>query len=518
MTKRYVALILALILSLTLLPAAMAETAEPEKISYWADMNANMAQTISNLDENLTWQKMQEIFNVDITFKHPAVGAASEAFNMMIAGRVFPDVIEYAWTSYNGGPEKAISDKIIIDLTPYFTPEIMPNLYAYLQENPNIRRQVLTDNGVLYCFPCINISPYKSTSGYIANTDMMAAAGVEEILTIADVDKLARYAQSQGVETPINISSGNILKDTAAGAFGVGYSWYIDDGEVKFGPFEENYKAYIKQYAQWYQDELLNPDFVALTNGQVISSLVEGNTAFTYGYMASCMNTARTTAKSQGKTLNLLGVQYPHSELVEKPIFTGRSWDFSTTSAAITVACKNPELVCRMMDYFYGEEGNLLKNFGVEGYTYNMVDGKPVYSDVIMNDPDHSWRVKMAGMLRCDIAFPGFIVEQFHDISFGFADDAEGISAQTAATWQLYNDYCANYKLPQLTPTEDESAALADITASLNTFMKESIVAMMMGLEDVDTFYDTFVEECKNMGAEEALEIYNAAYQRYLSR
>ena len=127
---------LALILSLTLLPAAMAETAEPEKISYWADMNANMAQTISNLDENLTWQKMQEIFNVDITFKHPAVGAASEAFNMMIAGRVFPDVIEYAWTSYNGGPEKAISDKIIIDLTPYFTPEIMPNLYAYLQENP----------------------------------------------------------------------------------------------------------------------------------------------------------------------------------------------------------------------------------------------------------------------------------------------------------------------------------------------------------------------------------------------
>ena len=60
MTKRYVALILALILSLTLLPAAMAETAEPEKISYWADMNANMAQTISNLDENLTWQKMQE--------------------------------------------------------------------------------------------------------------------------------------------------------------------------------------------------------------------------------------------------------------------------------------------------------------------------------------------------------------------------------------------------------------------------------------------------------------------------
>ena len=211
-------------------------------------------------------------------------------------------------------------------------------------------------------------------------------------------------------------------------------------------------------------------------------------------------------------------MQYPHSELVEKPIFTGRSWDFSTTSAAITVACKNPELVCRMMDYFYGEEGNLLKNFGVEGYTYNMVDGKPVYSDVIMNDPDHSWRVKMAGMLRCDIAFPGFIVEQFHDISFGFADDAEGISAQTAATWQLYNDYCANYKLPQLTPTEDESAALADITASLNTFMKESIVAMIMGLEDVDTFYDTFVEECKNMGAEEALEIYNAAYQRYLSR
>ena len=40
----------------------------------------------------------------------------TDQFNLMIASRDLPDIIEWSWISYPGCPEKAISDKIIIRL------------------------------------------------------------------------------------------------------------------------------------------------------------------------------------------------------------------------------------------------------------------------------------------------------------------------------------------------------------------------------------------------------------------
>ena len=42
----------------------------------------------------------------------------------------------------------------------------------------------------------------------------------------------------------------------------------------------------------------------------------------------------------------------------------------------------------KWIDYAYSNEGNLLYNFGVEGLTYNMVNGYPKYTDLIMKNPD----------------------------------------------------------------------------------------------------------------------------------
>lgn len=52
---------------------------------------------------------------------------------------------------------------------------------------------------------------------------------------------------------------------------------------------------------------------------------------------------------------------------------------------AITSSCKNPELAIEWCDYWYGEEGYYLLNFGVEGESYDMVDGKPVYTYIDEN-------------------------------------------------------------------------------------------------------------------------------------
>ena len=40
------------------------------------------------------YQKAQEITGVKIDFKHPPVGQEGEQFNLMVASRDFPDIME----------------------------------------------------------------------------------------------------------------------------------------------------------------------------------------------------------------------------------------------------------------------------------------------------------------------------------------------------------------------------------------------------------------------------------------
>ena len=51
----------------------------------------------------------------------------------------------------------------------------------------------------------------------------------------------------------------------------------------------------------------------------------------------------------------------------------------AASAAAITTSCKNIEAAARLLDYAYGEEGHLLANFGIEGVTYEMIDGPDIH-------------------------------------------------------------------------------------------------------------------------------------------
>ena len=62
-----------------------------------------------------------------------------------------PDIIEYKWINYAGGPQKAIDDGVIIALNDYM--QYAPNLKKFLDEHPDIANMVKTDEGNYYCFP-----------------------------------------------------------------------------------------------------------------------------------------------------------------------------------------------------------------------------------------------------------------------------------------------------------------------------------------------------------------------------
>ena len=71
--------------------------------------------------------------------------------------------------------------------------------------------------------------------------------------------------------------------------------------------------------------------------------------------------------------------------------------------------------------------------------------------------------------------------------------------------------------LPLLSLTADESNEFANIMNEVTTLFDETFFKIIMGVEPVDS-YDKFVETANQMGIARAIEIQQAAYDRYLKR
>ena len=117
--------------------------AEGGTLSYWVELNANAAANYTSLNDTEFGKKLQENTGITIEFQHPAVGQVAEQFNLLLSNRTLPDIIEYSWMTYAGGPQKAIEDGVVLPLNDVID-SYCPNLKAYLAENPQVDKMITT--------------------------------------------------------------------------------------------------------------------------------------------------------------------------------------------------------------------------------------------------------------------------------------------------------------------------------------------------------------------------------------
>ena len=97
------------------------ESAEGDtlKITWWSRLWPHISQTAQNFGEVQFYQELEKRCNVDLEFLHPATGQENEKFNVLCASGEYPDLIEWDFTTYKGGPSKAVEDGVIVYLDDY---------------------------------------------------------------------------------------------------------------------------------------------------------------------------------------------------------------------------------------------------------------------------------------------------------------------------------------------------------------------------------------------------------------
>ena len=93
-----------------------------KNFTYGTVMQGESSVSLKNYNEMMMWQELERRTGVHIDFIHPLAGSTgNEAFMTMLASGDRPDMIEYNWDLYSGGPQQAIEDEVIIALDDYIT-------------------------------------------------------------------------------------------------------------------------------------------------------------------------------------------------------------------------------------------------------------------------------------------------------------------------------------------------------------------------------------------------------------
>ncbi len=479
------------------------------KLTYWSVLDGNTAQTVSNLGDTEFAKELTKRTGVQIEYQHPAQGQQAEKFNIMVAMGKLPDIIEYDWTQYSGGPSKALSDGIIQELN---IKEDAPNLYAYIQDRADVDKMIKTDDGKYYGFPFVRGDDYLLTSaGPIVRKDWLDDVGLDVPETIDDwTTMLTAFKDKKGAKAPLSFSVNNLKTwGVFVGAYGIFDGLYVDNGTVKYGPMDDRYKDFLTQFHNWYEAGLLDADYATVDGATVQTNMLNGISGATYGSCGSGIG--KWMAAATDPNYNLVGAKYPVLNRGDKPQFGSYQFPVTGKFAVISRDCKDKESALKLLDYGYSDEGRMLFNFGIEGESYNMVDGYPTYTDVVTKNPDGlSMTAALAKYARSHM--DGAFVQDRR-----YMEQYANLPQQKEAleNW-MYIDM-KDHLMPNVSLTSEQQTEIATLVENLNTYKDEMQAKFIMGVEPLSKF-DDFRNELKSRGLEKYLQYEQEAYERYMAR
>lgn len=480
-----------------------------ETISWWVQPDANTNAVAEEFGDTEWAKEFEKQVGVDIEWIQPT-GNANEQFNLLLAANDLPDLSDRYWADFPGTGEKAVADGYITDLTA-LVDNFAPNFKKILATDPSFEKELKTDNGIIYSLPYFQYQ--TSTGGFIVRQDWLDELGLETPDTIAEWDVMLKaFKEKKGAKAPLSIGITTFKSGGLVGAFDTILKWYVDDGKVKYGYYEPEYKDFLIQMNKWYKEGLFDKNF-SVNDGTIINAqFMNGDTGVVYGGITGGIAKYAEAAKANGSGLRPVGLPFPSNEEGKISEFGQLSPIFTTLSTAIAESCENKELAMRVLDYMYSDAGHMLNNYGIEGKSYTMVDGKPKFTDLIYNNPD-GWTLAQSLSLyaRPYSVFSGYSSVDAYQQQLTSQDMKDAYN-----TWG--NTNMAEHVLSRnVYPTESELATISRVQNAVSTYADEMLVKFISGVEPISNF-DKYLAEMKKLGVEDWYAAQQAAYERYLNR
>lgn len=478
-------------------------------------------------------QQLQNNVGIDIEFK---VATSYEAYLPMMAARNYPDVITAKnLENYTGRMGAMHADGVSVALDTYMDEGLMPNFKKIIEDYPEIARDLKLDDGSF---------TYVSTLYDTTNEDDRTAASVYGLAIRQD------WLDAVGRDVPTNMDewyevlsafktqdpNGNGQQDEEPVCMASsGWKYFLtaygidddpsviknDDGSeyVVYGFMTDQYKEYLQQMNKWYQEELIYNMFEK-TSLEARQERVTNNFAGAWKAEADHFD-----GDSESSYLSLVREKAPDAEFAAAPwpkTADGYQWCFSditsfnrdtTVITSEAVDSGHDRAAAYLIDYMLSEEGSTLTTWGIEGESYEVVNGEKQLLD---------------GMDE-KVAFHGTSITQFNTyadpttIAFpSFGEVSEYVLSQKSDDYvnacKVWSEGDTSYKMSaacQLSVAQETE--IEDIVTDMKNYVTKMRQRFITGLEPL-TNYDTYISQVQLLGGDKYSEIWQQAYDAYKDR
>lgn len=497
-------------------PAAAEEAAAayphldtPTSYTFWYPTSNAIGTYIDGWDQNVVFAEMERLTNISFQFTSVSSTAASDTFSLMVASEEYTDLVYGFGEYYMESMDNAIDDDVILDLSE-LAASYAPDYYNYIMGDETLTKLAVTDSGKLWGLHRVN-EEKQIGIGLMIRQDWLDGLGLEMPSTYEELEAVLLAMTNEYAPKGAVVLNSNGFLDLFGGSYdlsaGFGIGTMDDpfinvDGQAVYTPATEGWKAYLAEMASWYQQGIINQDFVSMPGSDFfegISTCSSGLFDFFYDQCANFVN----TCPDEG--VDVVGMAYPtvnegdqlHLLCLDPQIRIGMSVVLSAT-------CRDPETLLQYFNYFWTDEGMVLANYGIEGEHFNYENGKPVLTDSRKND-ETTW-----DDVYTYRSGPVLVLQDYFEQTL----DPKCYDCLTA--WTSNND--GAYVLPDITFTSDEAYQISGIEAELSTYVSEYVLKIICGDEDLDATWDTYLATLEAMDYETVQETYQTALTRYLNK
>ena len=465
---------------------------------------------VSMADNLETWQEISKITGININWDVPA------DYGNVYTTRIASGNLEADIVRVNMGDVPVYSSDGYAMALDELIAEHAPNIQKVLEEDPELKNMMTSPDGHIYFIAesAKDVNDLVMPTALFIRQDWLDNLGLEAPTTLEEwYNVLTAFKNGDpngnGIadEIPISgISAEGIMEwfmsavDIPAG---VNEWWYTEDGQAYHVYTSDAYVEILTEMAKWYAEGLIDTD---LTRDEAnFQSLVSTNVVGAFKHLSERENQYNNLLATSGHTGSYSLVVPPKGTLEDVPAVK-RNPFFG--AYIIPYNAENAVLAIKFIDFVWGtEQGVTLNEFGIEGKTYEVVDGKKVFTDFVMNNPDGLDQYNALRSLGCSnnclARTPAEVYEALHtnDNAVSYAESVNMVEPFPT----------------QIIVTDDEQEVLSTYANDLSTYTSEGRVKFLTGVTPMEE-YQAFVDGMAEYGLEQVLEVRQAQLDRFLGK
>lgn len=506
-----------------------AESEEDEASSEPVELSMFAVQQDQPMDTNKFTEMMEEQFNVIIDWELAPGDGLQERKQLALASGDYPEV--FLEGKFNKSDIQRYGKQGVLLPLNELIEQYAPNVQKAFEEVPYLKAAITAPDGNIYglprvneCYHCTYSFKFWINKAWLDELGLPLPETTEQFYETMKAFK-EQDPNGNGKQDEIPMTGAN-MKSVWNGnfdAFLMNPFIYNDstrylqviDGNVQFVANQPEWKQGLEFMRKLYSEGLIDP--AAFTqNDQALSQLgnIEGDEVI--GAFSAALHGYALNAWDPEIERHKHWVALPPLEGPDGVQLAGYEAGISEIQFALTNKATEEQQIAaiKMMDYFFTEEGTLLKEYGMEGSGWlpagseeKDIHGEPAkytFEGLPETDQTIGDRWQLMG--------PSMMTAEFRD-SFAMPQDPNNYEVKLHQASQLYEPYAASeiaYPTSVFILEEDVDVE-AQIRTAIVDYVQTNLAQFITGSKSLDADWDSYVKGFDGLQLDKYLEIYQRA-------